>query len=268
MTELIDIGANLTHDSFDNDFDDVLARARHQDVVQMVVTGASLEGSRQALQLARAHPGFLFATAGIHPHHADEAGNDVLDAIRDLAAHDEVRAVGETGLDFFRDFSPRDKQIASFEAHLEIAAQTGKPMFLHERDAAPTFAEVLAPWRDRLDKVVVHCFTGDKHALYSYLDLDCHIGLTGWVCDERRGTHLTPLLHDIPADRLMIETDAPYLMPRNIRPKPGTRRNEPQYLPWVCRFIADALGEAWEAVAERTTANARHFFDLPPCHAD
>lgn len=262
MTALIDIGANLTHDSFDNDFEEVLARARLQGVEQMVVTGASVAGSLDALELARRYPGLLFATAGIHPHHASDAGDDALKTIADLAGQGEICAVGETGLDFFRDFSPRDAQIASFEAHLEIASQCGLPMFLHERDAAPTFAEVLAPWRTRLDKVVVHCFTGDKDALFAYLDLDCHIGLTGWVCDERRGTHLIPIIREIPPQRLMIETDAPYLMPRNIRPKPNTRRNEPAYLPWVCRFIADVLGEAYEDVAQRTTANARHFFGI------
>lgn len=263
MTELIDIGANLTHDTFDEDFDAVLARARFQDVVQMVVTGASLEGSRQALALAQRHPGLLYATAGIHPHHAEETCDAVIDELGKLAAHPEVRAIGETGLDFFRDFSPRDRQIDSFEAHLALGADTGLPLFLHERDAAPTFAEVLAPWRDRLSRVVVHCFTGDKAALYAYLDLDCYIGLTGWVCDERRGTHLMPLIREIPTERLMIETDAPYLLPRTIQPRPKTRRNEPQYLPWVCRFIADVLGQPYEDVAMRTTENARTFFNLP-----
>jgi TatD DNase family protein len=136
-------------------------------------------------------------------------------------------------------------------------------MFLHERDSYPTFVEVLKPYRDRLKDVVVHCFTGEAEALYAYLDLDCYIGMTGWVCDERRGTHLAPLLKDIPADRLMIESDSPYLMPRNIKPKPSTRRNEPQYLPYVCRFIAETLGESYDDLAARTTTNARRFFDLP-----
>lgn len=262
MPELIDIGANLTHHSFDNDFDEVLARAQHQDIVQMMVTGASLESSERALQLAREYPGVLFATAGIHPHHAGDTTDAVLSRIRELIAHPEVRAVGETGLDFFRDFSPRDRQVESFESHMEIAVESRMPMFLHERDAYPTFAEILKPRRGELENVVVHCFTGDIDALHAYLDLDCYIGLTGWVCDERRGAHLIPIIKDIPPDRLMIETDAPYLMPRNIRPKPGTRRNEPQYLPFVCRFIAEVLGEAFEDVAFRTTANARRFFGL------
>lgn len=263
MTELIDIGANLTHDAFEDDFEAMLSSARAQDIVQMVVTGASVDGNEAALALARRYPGFLFATAGIHPHHATDTTDAALNRIRELVAEPEVRAVGETGLDFFRNFSPREAQIASFEAHIEIAADTAMPMFLHERDSHPTFAQVLGAHRDRLDKIVVHCFTGEADALHAYLDMDCYIGLTGWVCDERRGTHLHPIIKDIPGDRLLIETDAPYLMPRNIQPKPKSRRNEPQYLPWVARFIADVLGEDYETIAARTTANARRFFDLP-----
>lgn len=259
---LIDIGANLTHDAFHEDFDDVLQRARDQHVERMIVTGASPGGSRDALELARRYPGFLYATAGIHPHHADETDDEVIEALRNLAQHPEVRAIGETGLDFFRNFSPRQDQIDSFERHLALAAELGLPLFLHERDAHPTFAEVLGPWRDKLDKVVVHCFTGDAEALHAYLDLDCYIGITGWLADERRGAHLVPLVKEIPDDRLMIETDAPYLMPRNIDPKPKTRRNEPAHLPWVCKAVATARQAPFEAVAECTTANASRFFNL------
>lgn len=263
MTSLIDIGANLTHDAFDDDFDEVLARARHQGIIQMMVTGASRQGSEAALALARKHAGFLYATAGIHPHHASDTTPEVVSELRQLLSAPEVKAVGETGLDFFRDFSPHADQVASFEAHIELAIETGLPMFLHERDSYPTFAEVLRPYRDQLGKLVVHCFTGEAKALYAYLDLDCHIGLTGWVCDERRGTHLIPLVRDIPRQRLMIETDAPYLLPRNVQPRPKTRRNEPAYLPFVCRFIAEILGASYEDIAESTTDNARGFFDLP-----
>lgn len=266
MSELIDIGANLTHDAFDNDFEEVLARARQQDVCQMVVTGASVAGSHKALAIARQHPGFLFATAGIHPHHASDTSEVVIDELRQLHKAPEIRAVGETGLDFFRDFSPRPRQIRSFEAHIELAIDAGLPMFLHERDAYPTFAEVLRPVRDRLNELVVHCFTGDREALHAYLDLDCYIGITGWVCDERRGSHLIPLVRDIPRDRLMIETDAPYLTPRNIQPRPKSNRNEPAYLPYVCRYIADILGVDYDTVASSTTANARRFFGLPDVH--
>ena len=117
--------------------------------------------------------------------------------------------------------------------------------------------------RDHIGPQVVHCFTGEKAALYSYLDLDCYIGITGWICDERRGEHLLKLVQDIPASRLMIETDAPYLMPRNIRPKPRSRRNEPMYLPVVAEKVAACRGVPTVELATLTTRNARKFFDLP-----
>ena len=259
---LIDIGANLTHDSFDHDFDDVLQRAHDAGVTQLVVTGASIQGSEQAAELANRHEA-LFATAGIHPHHAEETTREAISTLRAFLDNDRVKAVGETGLDFFRDFSPRPVQIKSFEQHIELAIETGLPMFLHERDAHPTFAEVLSGYRDDLGDLVVHCFTGEKEALYAYLDLDCYIGITGWICDERRGQHLLKLVRDIPDERLMIETDAPYLMPRNIKPKPKTRRNEPQYLKMVCETVAECRGKAIEVVASQTSGNARRFFNLP-----
>lgn len=259
---LIDIGANLTHDSFEHDFDDVLERAFDAGVTQLVVTGASMEGSEQAAELANRHEA-LFATAGVHPHHAEETTREAIATLRGFLENDRVKAVGETGLDFFRDFSPRPAQIKSFEQHIELAIETGLPMFLHERDAHPTFAEVLSAYRDELNDLVVHCFTGEKEALYAYLDLDCHIGITGWICDERRGKHLLTLVKDIPAERLMIETDAPYLMPRNIKPKPKTRRNEPHYLTVVCETVAECREATIEAVASQTSANATRFFNLP-----
>ena len=259
---LIDIGANLTHDSFDDDLDAVLKRAEKAGVSQLIVTGASLEGSTRAARLATKHLQ-LFATAGIHPHHAEETTTDSLTQIMELSRLPKVKAIGETGLDFYRDFSPRREQIASFEAHIEIAIQTGLPMFLHERDAHPTFAEVLKPYREKLSNVVVHCFTGERDVLHTYLDLDIHIGITGWICDERRGTHLVPLIKDIPPNRLMIETDAPYLLPRNIKPKPKSHRNEPHYLTVVCEAVASAAGLSFETLAQQTKKNAQAFFALP-----
>ncbi|MBT7371675.1 MAG: YchF/TatD family DNA exonuclease, partial [Gammaproteobacteria bacterium] len=258
----IDIGANLTHDSFDDDFDEVLERAADAQVIQMIVTGASTEGSDQAASLAASHD-HLFATAGIHPHHAEETTSEVLQRLRELATSDKVVAIGETGLDFFRDFSPRPTQIDSFEKHIQLAIETGLPMFLHERDSHPTFADILSAYNDNIERQVVHCFTGEKEALYAYLDLDCYIGITGWICDERRGEHLIALVNDIPANRLLIETDAPYLLPRNIRPKPKSRRNEPAYLSVVAEKVADCRQVSIEEISETTTENARRFFNLP-----
>ncbi len=259
---MIDIGANLTHDAFAADLGQVLIRAHDKGVTQLVVTGASAEGSEQAARLAANHEA-LFATAGIHPHHAEETTETVLSRLGELAGEEKVKAIGETGLDFFRDFSPRPVQIASFERHMELAIETGLPMFLHERDSHPTFSPMLKNYRDGISRAVVHCFTGEKEALFDYLDLDCYIGITGWICDERRGLRLLELVRDIPEDRLMIETDAPYLMPRSLKPMPTTRRNEPQYLTAVCETVAAGRNTTYDDIAALTTENAKRFFDLP-----
>lgn len=260
--QLIDIGANLSHESFAHDLDSVLDHARAVGVRALVVTGASEQGSRQAHALAQRWPRFLYATAGVHPHHAADYTSETHECLRALHAQREVVAVGETGLDYFRDLSPRATQQFAFEQQLELALACGKPVFLHQRDAHADFLAILASVRDRLGPCVVHCFTGERQEMRDYLDLDCHIGITGWICDERRGGHLLDLVRDIPANRLMIETDAPYLLPRTIRPKPKTHRNEPRYLPYVLEAVAQARGESPEQLAGSTTATARSFFGI------
>jgi TatD DNase family protein len=260
---LIDIGANLTHESFRHDFDAVLERAREAGVERMIVTGASRAGSEHALELARAHPGALHATAGVHPHHAGDYGADTDVRLRELARNPEVVALGETGLDYFRDLSPRPAQRAAFEKQLAIAIDLGMPLFLHQRDAHDDFLALLKAARDRVPAAVVHCFTDDRRALFDYLDLDCHIGITGWICDERRGTHLRELVRTIPSNRLLLETDAPYLLPRDIRPPPADRRNEPMYLAHICEEVARERGETAATTAANATAATRAFFNLP-----
>ena len=265
---LIDIGANLTHDSFDRDRDAVLRRARDAGVAQLVVTGASREHSPRALALAQAHPGFLFATAGVHPHHAGEYTEECDADMRALLAHDEVVAVGECGLDYFRDFSPRPAQRRAFERQLRIAADLAaggdpKPLFLHQRDAHADFMAIMKEFDGRTGAAVVHCFTGSREELYDYLDQDWHIGITGWLCDERRGQHLRTLVKSIPADRLMVETDAPYLLPRTLRPMPADRRNEPAFLPHVVEELARDRGEDVATSAANSAATAAAFFRLP-----
>ena len=260
---LVDIGANLGHESFDRDREQMLARAREAGVVQIVVTGASETESATALGVARALPGVLFSTAGVHPHHAREWHSGSAAALERLAAEREVVAIGETGLDFNRDFSPRPDQERALEAHLELAAGLAMPVFLHERDAHERFLAIVARWRTRLSGAVIHCFTGDEAALDAYLDLDLHVGVTGWICDERRGLHLRESIGRVPPDRLMIETDAPYLLPRDLVPKPKTRRNEPMHLPHILRAVAAAVGREPDAVARSTSETARRFFGLP-----
>ena len=261
--ELIDIGCNLTHDSFDSDRDQVLEHARDAGVVQLVVTGASEAGSQAALNLAQEHPGRLFATAGVHPHHASDYSDDTDSILRELSHRQGVVAVGETGLDYFRDFSPRDIQRDVFRRQLQIGIDSGLPLFLHMRDAHGDFHAILREMREHLGDVVVHCFTGNRDELHEYLELDCYIGITGWICDERRGTHMKEFLKDIPADRLMVETDSPYLKPRNLRPRVKSHRNEPRWLPWIVGTLAAVRDEHPNSLAEQTTINARRFFNLP-----
>lgn len=263
MHELVDIGANLTHDSFDSDRREILARAAAAGIARLVVTGTSVTSSVQASALAEAHVGVLFATAGVHPHHASDFDAHTAAALRTLVGNAACVAVGECGLDFFRDYSPRDAQRQAFAAQLELAAACGKPVFLHQRDAHEEFVAMLKPARAALAGGVAHCFTGGPAELEAYLDLDLYIGVTGWVCDERRGADLRAALPRIPLERLLVETDAPYLLPRDLEPKPRGRRNEPAYLAHIVERIAALRSESVDIVARATTTNAERLFRLP-----
>ena len=262
-SSLIDIGINLSHDSFNADRDQVIARATRAGVVQMIVTGSTTASTHEAIGLAQAHPGRLFATAGVHPHHARELTEESLGELRQLAMRPEVVAVGECGLDYYRDLSPRAAQQKALHRQLELAGAVGKPVFLHQRDAHADFVAILKEHRQRLVGGVAHCFTGLRDDLMAYLQMDLCIGITGWICDERRGAHLLPLMPEIPTDRLMIETDGPYLLPRDLPSKPESRRNEPAYLPHIAATIARARGTSLEELAQSTTATARRLFSIP-----
>lgn len=261
---LIDIGVNLTHAAFDSDRSQVIERALTAGVSTLILTGTTVAESRAALELARQYPGTLYSTAGVHPHDVKDCQAQTLDQLRQLASHPEVVAIGECGLDFNRDYSPRPEQESWFAAQLQLACELNLPVFLHQRDAHPRFMEILRPYRDQLPAAVVHCFTGNREELTDYLNLDLHIGITGWICDERRGLHLQELVRSIPLDRLMLETDAPYLTPRNLRPKPRGGRNEPAFLPHVLQTIAAAIGQPVSIVAQATTRTATEFFQLSP----
>ena len=266
---MIDIGANLLNRAFDADRDDVLRRAGAAGVDVVVVTGTSVASSRDAAKFAtdwdsKSEPGLprLVATAGVHPHDAS-AVQDGWD--RDLAALAEnagVVAIGEAGLDYYRGFSPRAEQRAVFRRQIELAVETAKPLFVHDRDSEGETRDILAGYRGDLAACVIHCFTGAAADLDGYLDDGYYIGVTGWICDERRGHELAGLVPRIPADRLMIETDAPYLLPRTIAPKPRSRRNEPAFLPWIAGRVAQCRGEEPSVVERQTHVNAECFFGL------
>ena len=261
---LVDIGVNLTDRRFGQDREDVLQRARQAGVRAQIITGTSLEGSRQAVALASEHED-LFPTAGVHPHVARDFSSELARELRELVlnASSNIRAVGETGLDFNRDFSPRADQESAFARQLELAAETGMPVFLHQRDAHTRFLPILKEYRDHLPAAVVHCFTGTREELFDYLDLDCHIGITGWLCDERRGDALRAAVHNIPDDRLLVETDSPWLLPRTPEANPPVRkRNEPALLPVIVRALAEHRRQTFEEVARNTFENSCRFFRL------
>jgi TatD DNase family protein len=259
-TTLIDSGANLAHDSFDADRDDVLARARKAGVAAMVVTGSTLDDTEKAIALCRRHPAVLRATAGVHPHHATSLREADVGRLRDLLGDPMVAAAGECGLDYFRNFSPPAEQRRAFELQLALAATLGRPVFLHQRDAHDDFHAMLRAHRGALSRAVLHCFTGGPAELDDCLALGLSVGITGWICDERRGQPLRESAVRVPRERLMIETDAPYLLPRTLMPKPPHRRNEPAFLPAVLTEAARCRNEDPAALASDTTANACRFF--------
>ncbi len=260
--ELIDIGVNLTHDSFDTDRDAVIAAARAAGVTRMIVTGTTVQSSRDAAALAANFRPDMYSTAGIHPHHASECSADAITELETLAAEHCVVAIGECGLDYFRDFSPRPAQRAAFERQLQLACELDLPAFLHQRDAHADFVAIIRNFRSEIVDAVAHCFTGTPAQLDDYLNLDLHIGITGWVCDERRGHELQSAVPGIPLERLLVETDAPYLLPRNIVPRPKTRRNEPALLPHVVEQLASLMDLDREEVAAASTENATRLFRL------
>ncbi len=262
MQQLIDIGANLTHDSFDRDRDAVIDAARAVGVQRMLVTGASAQGSRQAADLAAAYPGILFATAGVHPHHAAEYTSDTGPLLASLLERSDVVAVGECGLDYFRNFSPLAAQKQAFTAQLELAVSCRKPVFLHQRDAHDDFVNILAAYLPQLSGGVAHCFTGTRGEMQEYLDMGLYIGITGWVCDERRGHDLQAAVPHLPLDRLLLETDAPYLVPRDLPEKMPARRNEPRVLPHILSTVARLMEREEADVAAAATANTEQLFGL------
>ena len=262
MHELIDIGANLTHDAFDKDRDEVLQRAIDAGVSRQIVTGTTLEASSDALALANLHRGTLYATAGVHPHHAEELDDHSFKALSGLANQQQIIAVGECGLDYFRNYSPREAQLVAFEKQLNLAIEVQKPVFLHQRDAHDDFIALLRNTFDEIPGGVAHCFTGSRDEMRACLDMGLYIGITGWICDERRGHDLQEAVRYLPLNRIMLETDAPYLLPRDLQDKPDGRRNEPSVLPHILAAVARYMDQTAQRVAEAATRNSEILFGL------
>jgi TatD DNase family protein len=263
---LIDIGVNLTNKRFDKDRAELIQRAQMCNITNLLITGTCVEESEKALALCQQFqqnsPNYLHSTAGVHPHDADNVSLDYLEKLKQLAKSNHVKAIGECGLDFNRNFSAPAQQKKVFREQVSLAAELQMPLFLHQRDAFQPWYEILSPYFDKVPAMVSHCFTGSHEELKQCINADMYIGITGWICDERRGQALRDVVSSIPLNRLLIETDAPYLTPRTIRPKPKSSRNEPSYLPYIVEEIATITGLDQNEIACQTSNNANRVFNF------
>ena len=259
---LFDICFNFTSGKFRHDEQSYLHRAIEAGVTHFLVPGSDQQDSQYAYQLAQHYQQNMYATSGVHPHLAKTWQNNTLSQLRELAKHERVKAIGEAGLDYNRNYSTPEQQEHAFREQIKLAIECQKPLFLHERDAHKQFYSILKEYQHDIGPTVVHCFTGDQRALENYLTMDLYIGITGWICDERRGHHLHELVKIIPQDRLLIETDAPYLFPRTYKPKPKSMTNEPSYLPHIAGHIAHHRGDSIESLSDYTMSNSIRFLGL------
>lgn len=259
---MIDIGINLINKQFKHKEEKVLKSAKEAGVEQIILTGTKLSNSQKSLQLAKKHPAYLTTTIGVHPHYANEFTGDTSGELEKLLTDPLAVAVGECGLDFDRNYSTKEEQFFAFEQQIALAKKIKKPLFLHERSAHKEFVNIMKQHTDITQQSVVHCFTGTKEELKTYLELGFYIGITGWVCDKKRGTALREALQYAPLERLMIETDAPFLMPKNLQPMPNTRTNEPKYLGHIGKEIADILKVDEETFFHTVTNTTKQFFSL------
>ncbi|MBT1446425.1 TatD family hydrolase [Shewanella sp. JM162201] len=262
MSHYLDIAVNMIGSALEPELDSVISGAEAKGVSPLILIGSDLDESRAVIELCQRYPGKLYATAGVHPHHASgwHTGSETLQT--ELCQSPLVVAVGECGLDYNRDFSPRPQQREAFAAQLSLAVKLGKPVLMHERDAHDDFIAIVREHRAELKGALLHCFTGSRAQMETCIELGLHLGITGWVCDERRGQELAELVKHIPADRLLIETDSPYLLPRSMRPKPKSGKNLPEYLPYIAAEIARLRGEDAEEFSRRTYQNSLRFFNL------
>ncbi len=256
---LFDSHCHLDDRTFAQDLENTILSARDVGVFEMMTVGVGLKSSLRALDLAESHSG-VYASVGVHPHDAQSCNDAVMSKLNRLAQHNKVRAWGETGLDFNRMYSPRKDQELWFVRQVLEADNLGLPLIFHERDSQGRFLEILQAHPNAQRNGVVHCFSGSEADLSAYLDLGFYIGITGILTIKTRGAGLRGLVLKIPMDRLLIETDAPYLTPAPQKNK--TRRNEPAFVKSVLLKLAEVRDDPPETLAAATTANARRLFNI------
>ncbi|MAR95284.1 MAG: hydrolase TatD [Gammaproteobacteria bacterium] len=261
MHEIADIACNFTSERFDNDLDEVIDRAIVNNITKFALICSRLSDLNKLLEIYNQYSKDMFFTIGVHPHHANEINDEYLKNLKESINNNNPHAIGETGLDFFRNLSTYEEQVYAFEEQIKIAIDTNKPLFLHQRDSHDDFIKILKKYSSEISKAVVHCFTGTQEQLDDYLELDCYIGVTGWICDEKRNVELRKTIKNIPLEKLMIETDCPYLIPKNIVEKPKNNRNEPSNLNHIVAEIGMLMGIDEDALRKETYINTKKFFN-------
>tara|TARA_B100000900_G_C20413935_1_gene648059 strand:- start:65 stop:853 length:789 start_codon:yes stop_codon:yes gene_type:complete len=262
MHEIADIACNFTSERFDKDLNEVINRAIKNKITKFGLICSRLNDLDKLLKIYEQNSNSMFFTIGVHPHHANEINDDYLKKLKEAVNKNNPHAVGETGLDFFRNLSTYEEQIFAFEEQIKIAIDTNKPLFLHQRDSHDDFVKILRKYSSDINKSVVHCFTGTQQQLNDYLELGCYIGITGWICDENRNIELRKTIKNIPLSRLMLETDCPYLIPKNLPDKPKNNRNEPQYLNHILKEVAGLMDIDKEMLEKETFKNSKGFFNF------
>ena len=252
-----DIGVNLFCKQFPNP--EQIINDALQSGVTCILTGTDPKENRQIDTFINNHQ--AYGTVGIHPHNADSTKDkDYLEIENIAKTNNKIVAIGECGLDFDRMFSTKENQIKCFEKQIEIAETLNMPLFLHERNAVEDFIKVLSNHKEICKKSIVHCFTGNAETLKKYLSMGCYIGITGWICNSRRAKDLRQAVKYIPLDRIMIETDSPFLTPKNIQGLSKT--NYPQNVKYVAKELAMHMGVPENTLISKAKENTEHFFSI------
>lgn len=253
---LFDTHAHMTDEKYREDRDDLLETISQSDVKYIVNPGVDIPSSLEAIELAKRYK-FIYAAIGIHPHEASGADEDSISRLRELSKSDKVVAIGEIGLDYHYEFSPREVQKEVFIRQIELANETGLPIIVHDRDAHADTFSIIKKFKAPNTGCVLHCFSGSKEMALEYIKLGCHISIAGPV--TFKGNNKTAeVVREIPMERLLIETDSPYLTPVPFRGK----RNDPTKVEHVAAMIAQIRGLSYEQVCQQTSQNALDFFNI------
>ncbi len=252
-----DIGLNLFCRQF-KEPEKIISDAAQEGII-CILTGSDMKENKLVCGFVKDHN--AYGSAGIHPHNADSAREKDFETIeRIIKSEPKIVAVGECGLDYDRMFSTKQNQITCLEKHIELAEKLDMPMFLHERDAGGDFAKIFSRHPKICRKSVVHCFTGDRKTAEKYIEMGFYIGITGWICDDRRAQSLRDAVSAVPLDRLLLETDAPYLTPRNVRGL--DRTNVPQNIRYVAAETAKYKGCSTEDLIRCAKENTERLFGI------